>query len=80
MPIPATRTIQVDTIRNFGAEQDEVELSDLTRIQTDSFARFLQVGRDAKSRKDAPAASSSLGANSRTRTYPRRVRARCSRA
>ncbi|MBT4866433.1 MAG: hypothetical protein HON53_15120, partial [Planctomycetaceae bacterium] len=52
MPIPATRTIQVDTVRNYGASQDEVELNDLTCIQTDAMARFLQVGRDSKSRRD----------------------------
>ena len=52
MPIPATRTIQVDTVRNYGASQDEVELNDLTCIQTDAFSKFLQVGRDSKSRRD----------------------------
>ena len=52
MPIPAIRTIQTETIRNFGTVRDDVELTDLTRIQTDSYARFLQISRDPKSRKD----------------------------
>ena len=52
MPIPATRTIETETIRNFGATQDDVALTDLTRIQTDSYARFLQVDREPRSRKD----------------------------
>jgi len=51
MPIPATRIIQVDEVRNFGKIETELELSDLTQIQTASFDRFLQRGRTSRERK-----------------------------
>ena len=43
MPIPAERILKVDTVRNFGKIQGQFPLSDLTQIQTVSYARFLQV-------------------------------------
>ena len=52
MPIPAVRTIQTNEIRNFGSIQGTFEISDLTRIQTDSYVRFLQLEADARERKD----------------------------
>ena len=51
MPIPAVRTLQADSIRNFGHIQSDVDLSDLTRIQTDSFDQFLQASGSATKRK-----------------------------
>lgn len=50
MPVPATRTIDQDTVRNFGKIQADYEISDLTRIQTESYARFLQLDRSSRDR------------------------------
>ena len=52
MPIPAQRVIKVDSVRNFGDIKSEFEISDLTRIQTASYARFLQLDRGPRNRKD----------------------------
>ena len=52
MPIPAVRTIDNDTVRNFGKIQADYEISDLTRIQTESYSRFLQLSRSARDRRD----------------------------
>src|SRR3990172_4630719 len=52
MPIPATRTLKVDNIRHFGKVQDEFELSDLTRIQTESYELFLQRDKNSRERKN----------------------------
>ena len=52
MPIPAQRILKTETERNFGEIEQELELSDLTEIQTESFARFLQRDRTARERKD----------------------------
>ena len=52
MPIPATRTIDHDAVRNFGEINAEYEMTDLTRIQTESYARFLQVGTSPRDRRN----------------------------
>jgi DNA-directed RNA polymerase subunit beta len=52
MPIPATRILQTDSVRNFGSINDDVELTGLTQIQTVSFDRFLQYDSAPRSRKD----------------------------
>ncbi len=52
MPIPATRIIQTKSFRNFGLIKDDSEFSDLTRIQTDSYHRFLQHDKSPRERKD----------------------------
>ena len=52
MPIPATRILQTETVRNFGTINDEIELTELTQIQTASFDRILQRDRSARERKD----------------------------
>ena len=52
MPIPSTRILNVESIRNFGTIDGEVELSDLTRIQTESYDRFLQLDLGSSERKD----------------------------
>lgn len=52
MPIPATRIIEVDEVRNFGNIETELELSDLTQIQTASYDRFLQRGKTSRERKN----------------------------
>jgi len=52
MPIPAVRTIDEDTVRNFGKIKAEYEISDLTRIQTESYSRFLQFARSPRDRRD----------------------------
>lgn len=52
MPIPATRILKTDSVRNFGTLNEDVELSGLTQIQTASFDRFLQTGRSPGERKD----------------------------
>ena len=51
MPIPAVRVIETSDIRNFGSIQGTFEISDLTRIQTDSYVRFLQLEADARERR-----------------------------
>ncbi|HIK92735.1 MAG TPA: DNA-directed RNA polymerase subunit beta, partial [Planctomycetes bacterium] len=50
MPVPAVRTIDQDTVRNFGKIQADYEITDLTRIQTESYARFLQLDRTSRDR------------------------------
>ena len=52
MPIPHQRIIPTDTVRNFGKIEAQHELSDLTRIQTESYARFLQLDRKPEERRD----------------------------
>lgn len=52
MPIPATRILQTNSVRNFGTIGTDLELTDLTRIQTDSFAEFLQTEKSPRERKD----------------------------
>ncbi|MCA9050270.1 MAG: DNA-directed RNA polymerase subunit beta, partial [Planctomycetaceae bacterium] len=52
MPVPAVRTIDQDTVRNFGKIQSSFEITDLTRIQTESYARFLQLDRPSRDRLD----------------------------
>lgn len=52
MPIPAIRVIPVQTERNFGSLQNDFEISDLTVIQTAAYARFLQLERESRERKD----------------------------
>ncbi len=53
MSIPAQRTIVTRELRRFGRIQSDFELSDLTQIQTESYARFLQLDRKADARKSA---------------------------
>ncbi|MDA7527785.1 DNA-directed RNA polymerase subunit beta [bacterium] len=52
MPIPYQRIIPTDSVRNFGKIEAKYELSDLTRIQTESYARFLQLERKPEERRD----------------------------
>ncbi|NOX53473.1 MAG: DNA-directed RNA polymerase subunit beta [Planctomycetes bacterium] len=55
MPVPATRTLVTETVRNFGRIQHAVDvstLSDLTRIQTESYERFLQADKKPHERKN----------------------------
>ena len=52
MPIPAIRTLEIETVRNFGTIEGGIDLHDLTRIQTDSFAQFGQRDRASRDRKD----------------------------
>ncbi|MDA0833942.1 MAG: DNA-directed RNA polymerase subunit beta, partial [Planctomycetota bacterium] len=51
MPIPPVRTLQSDSVHQMGALSGEFEIADLTRIQTESFARFLQLDRHPRERK-----------------------------
>lgn len=50
MPIPSVRTIDQDAVRNFGKIQADYEITGLTRIQTESYARFLQLDRTSRDR------------------------------
>src|SRR5437763_15974352 len=43
MPIPATRIIKPEAIRNFGRFGDAVEVPGLTDVQVRSYERFLQL-------------------------------------
>ncbi len=52
MPIPAIRVIQADTERNFGTLATDFPISDLTVIQTDAYAKFLQLEYEPRERKD----------------------------
>jgi DNA-directed RNA polymerase subunit beta len=52
MAVPSVRTIDKDETRNFGTIESEFDISELTRIQTDSYARFLQTDRSARDRLD----------------------------
>ena len=51
MAIPHKRTLVFDEVRNFGEISSDLELSDLTQIQTDSYAKFLQTGVSSRERK-----------------------------
>ena len=52
MPIPSERIRYFEEQRNYGQIEPAVELADLTRIQTDSYARFLQREAAPRDRKD----------------------------
>jgi DNA-directed RNA polymerase subunit beta len=43
MPVSTQRTLKFNEVKSFGRIQNDFELSDLTQIQTESYARFLQV-------------------------------------
>src|SRR5579863_8686057 len=51
MATPAAHFLKLEQVRNFGRLSGEFALSDLTQIQTESYARFLQVDADPKHRK-----------------------------
>src|SRR5881394_2800828 len=51
MATPAVHSLKFEKVRNFGQLSGEFALSDLTQIQTESYARFLQVEADPKHRK-----------------------------
>ncbi|QDT64615.1 DNA-directed RNA polymerase subunit beta [Calycomorphotria hydatis] len=52
MPIPATRIQYFEEKRNFGSITSDYPMSDLTKIQTASYDRFLQNGVPSRERKD----------------------------
>jgi len=52
MPIPNQRILPVTSVRHFGKIEADQELSDLTRIQTESYRRFLQLERKSDERRD----------------------------
>ncbi len=51
MPVPSDRYIKSESVRNFGTLQGSFDLSDLTQIQTESYARFLQLDRRPDQRR-----------------------------
>ena len=51
MPVPSDRYIKATSVRNFGTLQGSFDLSDLTQIQTESYARFLQLDRRSDQRR-----------------------------
>src|SRR5882757_4309398 len=51
MATPAAHCLKLDRVRNFGQLSGEFALSDLTQIQTESYARFLQLDGDPRHRK-----------------------------
>lgn len=51
MATPAAHCLKLESVRNFGQLSGEFALSDLTQIQTESYARFLQLDADPKHRK-----------------------------
>lgn len=52
MATPATHYLKFDKVTNFGEINSDFALSDLTQIQTESYARFLQLEADSRHRKD----------------------------
>ena len=52
MPTPAMHSLRFEKVRNFGTIAGEFALSDLTQIQTESYARFLQLEADPRHRLD----------------------------
>lgn len=52
MPVPSQRIIPTDEVRNFGTIQGDFPLSNLTKIQTDSYTKFLQYEASPSKRKD----------------------------
>ena len=52
MPNPECRVVPTNEVRHFGSLQGDFEISDLTRIQTESYKRFLQLEADPRERKD----------------------------
>jgi DNA-directed RNA polymerase subunit beta len=52
MPCPVQRTIFTNQIRNYGKVEATIELPELTRIQTESYFRFLQADVPAAERKN----------------------------
>jgi DNA-directed RNA polymerase subunit beta len=51
MPVPSVRYIKANEVRNFGTLPGGFDLSDLTQIQTESYARFLQLDRRPDQRR-----------------------------
>ncbi|HMC11759.1 MAG TPA: DNA-directed RNA polymerase subunit beta, partial [Pirellulaceae bacterium] len=51
MATPAVHSLKFDQVRNFGRLSGEFALSDLTQIQTESYARLLQLDADPRHRK-----------------------------
>jgi DNA-directed RNA polymerase subunit beta len=52
MAVPSVRTIDQDNIRNYGTIEADYDISELTRIQTDAYGRFLQTERSPRDRLD----------------------------
>jgi DNA-directed RNA polymerase subunit beta len=52
MAVTAQRRLQTTTTRRFGSGRDPYAIPDLTRIQTESYARFLQYETTSDKRKD----------------------------
>ncbi len=51
MATPAAHHLKLESVRNFGQLSGEFALSDLTQIQTESYARFLQLESESKHRR-----------------------------
>jgi DNA-directed RNA polymerase subunit beta len=51
MAISEKRRIQPQHVRRFGRGQEEYEIPDLTKIQTESYRRFLQADVDQERRQ-----------------------------
>jgi DNA-directed RNA polymerase subunit beta len=51
MATPSAHHLKLERVRNFGRLSGEFALSDLTQIQTESYARFLQLDADPRHRK-----------------------------
>ena len=53
MAVPAQRRLQTPEVRAFGSARIGYDIPDLTKIQTESYARFLQYdGSSNAERKD----------------------------
>ncbi len=52
MAVTAQRRLEIKDIRHFGSGRQSYDIADLTKIQTASYARFLQYGTASDKRKD----------------------------
>ncbi len=53
MAVPAERRLQAPAIRTFGSARIAYDIPDLTKIQTESYARFLQADAPVEKRTDS---------------------------
>ena len=52
MAVTAQRRLETTTTRRFGSQREHFAIPDLTKIQTESYARFLQYDASEEKRKD----------------------------
>ena len=58
MATKAQRRLEVNEIRRFGSDRKALEIPDLTKIQTESYSRFLQFGTPSDTTEASDATAS----------------------